>query len=544
LSISRRTFLEQAAALTLAQSMPGMKMPSAQTGTPAAQDHRIIAPTPNPPRFFPPMLHTLQLPPFVDPLPVPQLLRPTLRNGRHTLTLSMQEIHAKVHRDVPPTRLWTYGPTPTLVLEAHANTPLEIRWVNNLPTKHFLPIDYSLHGSGHDVPDVRAVAHLHGAKAPSKDDGYPEDWFPTGHSRTCHYPLDQDATALWFHDHAMGINRLNTYAGLFGMLLLRDRTETSLNLPTGPYEIPLILYDRNFTADGQLFYDVSGDPASPWIPEFSADGILVNGKIRPFLEVEPRLYRFRVLNTANSRFFQLSLSDSAPFHQIGTDQGLLATPVVVKRVILGCAERADLLIDFAPYAGRTTHLRNGAFDILEFRVKEFRVQPAKPTTSTHSIPQTLRPIERIPESAAVQTRTITLHDYKDNADRSMVMLLNRKRWHEPTTEFPRLNTTEIWEFVNLTEDTHPMHLHLVRFQILDRRTFDAPTYLAHKRFAFLAPAAPPEPHELGWKDVVQCPPETITRIIVPFVGYPGKYLYHCHILEHEANDMMRPFEVV
>jgi spore coat protein A len=126
----------------------------------------------------------------------------------------------------------------------------------------------------------------------------------------------------------------------------------------------------------------------------------------------------------------------------------------------------------------------------------------------------------------------------------MLMLLNRKRWHEPVTETPKLNSTEIWEFVNLTEDTHPMHLHLVGFQVLDRRTFDVFAYRNNKGLRYLAPAIPPQPNEQGWKDTVQCPPGMITRIIVRFDGYPGKYLYHCHILEHEANDMMRPFEVI
>ena len=542
---SRRSFLEQAAAIGLLygtkqafgqqQTTPGMKMPSA-----ADQAARSAAPSPNPPHVGPPMLHTLALAPFVDALPLPEVIRPTLKNGRRSISVTMQEVHAKVHRDVPLTRMWSYGLNALApLIEARAGEALDITWNNNLPTKHFLPIDYSLHGCGHDVPDVRAIVHLHGAKVPSKDDGYPEDWFVPGQSRTCHYAFDQDATALWYHDHAMGINRINTYAGLFGMLLLRDAVEDSLHLPSGKYEVPLIFYDRDFTAAGELFYDVSGDPASPWIPEFSADGLLVNGKIRPYLEIEPRLYRFRLLNTANSRFFNLALTHNQSFFQIGSDQGLLASPVEMKRLILGCAERADILIDFSKSAGETLHMRTGAFDILEFRVAK---QTGAPTVT--SVPKTLRTIERIPESAAVKTRTHTLHEYQDEAARPMVMLINRKHWHEPTTEFPKLNSTEIWEFVNLTEDTHPMHMHLVRFQVLDRRSFDITDYLLNKKLRFTAPAAAAEPHEMGWKDTVQCPPGTITRIIVPFEGYPGKYLYHCHILEHEANDMMRPFEVV
>jgi len=486
------------------------------------------------------MLHTLELPPFVDPLPLPEVARPVVRSGRRTLNVTMREIHVKVHRDVPLTRMWSYGSTAVgPLIEARSNEPLEITWVNNLPVKHFLPIDHSLHGCGTDIPEVRTVAHLHGAKVPSEDDGYPEDWFSSGCSRTCHYPLEQDAATLWYHDHAMGLNRLNAYAGLFGMFLLRDKFEDSLNLPSGRYEVPLLLYDRDFTTSGQLLYDTSGDPEHPWIPEFSADGILINGKIRPFFEVEPRLYRFRLLNTANSRFFNLALSDGRSFVQIGSDQGFLSAPTDLKLVSLAPAERADVLIDFSRSSGQTLHLRTGALDILEFRV-------AKQSASGQSvsIPKTLRPIERIPESAAIKTRAITLHEYKDKYGMSMVMLLNRKHWHEPATEFPKLNSTEIWEFVNLTEDTHPMHLHLVRFQILDRRSFDPDEYLRSGKVRFTAAAVAPEAHELGWKDTVQCPDGTITRVIIRFEGYPGKYLYHCHILEHEANDMMRPFEVI
>ena len=547
---SRRTFLQQASAVSLlytAQrtlSQEPLHEGSSQNNAPMPP-----APTPNPPRIGPPMLHTLQLAPFVDPLPIPETLRPRLQNGRRSLTISMQEIHAQVHRDVPATRLWSYGPTAVApLIEARSGEPLDIKWANNLPAKHFLPIDHSLHGCGPGVPDVRTAVHLHGAKTRSEDDGYPDDWFVPGKSRTCHYPMDQHATALWYHDHAMGLTRLNTYAGLFGMLLLRDQVEDSLHLPSGKYEVPLMFYDRNLAANGQIFYDVSGDPKTPWIPEFSADGILINGKIRPYLEVEPRLYRFRLLNTANSRFFLLSLVSpgggplGAPqsFTQIGSDQGLLASPVELKRLILGCAERADILIDFTEFAGRTLHLRTGAFDILEFRIAK---QTASPATLA-SVPKTLRTIERIPESTATKSRAIALYEARDVVERPMMMMINLKRWHDPVTELPKLNSTEIWEFINLTEDTHPMHLHLVRFQILDRRTIYTTTYKLNEKPHYTSDPMPPGPNELGWKDTVQCPPGTVTRIIIRFEGYTGKYLYHCHILEHEANDMMRPFEVV
>ena len=483
------------------------------------------------------MLHVLELAPFVDALPLPETLHPT----SHSLRITMREIQAKVHRDVPPTRMWSYGPTALApIIDARSGQPLQIKWVNNLPTRHFLPVDHSLHGCGRDVPEVRSVAHVHGAKAPTKDDGYPEDWFVPGQSRICHYPNQQDAATLWFHDHAMGLNRLSTYAGLFGFYLLRDSAEDALQLPRGKYEVPLILYDREFTSDGQLFYPASPDPEHPWVPEFVADGILINGKIRPYFEVEPRLYRFRVLNSANSRFFALSLSNQQPVVQIGSDQGLLAAPTEVRLLALAPAERADILIDFSQLAGQTLHLRTGVTDILQFRVGTSSAGAAKAA----DIPKTLRVIERMSESAATTTRTITLNEFQDKVGNPMVMLINRKHWHEPVTETPKLNSTEIWEFVNLTEDTHPMHIHLVRFQLLDRRTFSPYDYLMYKKLRFTAPAEPPAPNELGWKDTIQCPAGMITRVIMRFEGYPGKYLYHCHILEHEANDMMRPFEVV
>ena len=544
-SSSRRSFLQQAAAISLlygtrralAQTSMAQTVMVQMAGMPMGRMQTAGSRVPNAPDAHAPMLHVLELPPFVDALPVPGPLgAPSPRKKK----IAMREIHAKVHRDIPPTRMWSYGPTPLgPVIEARSGHPLQIEWINNLPTRHFLPIDHSLHGCGRDLPEVRAVAHVHGAKVPTKDDGYPEDWFPSGHSRVCLYPNQQDAAALWYHDHAMGLNRLNAYAGMVGLYLIRDQAEEALRLPTGRYEVPLVLYDRNFTTDGQLFYATSGNPDHPWIPEFSADGILINGKLRPYFEVEPRLYRFRVLNAANSRFFGLSLDNKQPLIQIGSDQGLLSAPVELRYLNLAPAERADLLIDFRPLAGRTVHLRTGALDILQFRVGKQASSGA-----AHSVPKALRGVERTPESAAIATRTITLNEYQDKIGNPMIMLLNNKHWHEPVTETPKLDTTEIWEFINQTEDTHPMHIHLVRFQILDRRTFDPFAYMTDKHLRFRGPAEPPADNESGWKDTVQCPPGMITRVILRFEGYTGKYLYHCHILEHEANDMMRPFEVM
>jgi spore coat protein A, manganese oxidase len=192
---------------------------------------------------------------FVDRLPIPPIakgigLRPDPSNHTHMIPyyrIEMRQFESKLHRDLRPTRQWGYGarvPGPTF--ETRRGEGLLVEWVNRLPHRHFLPIDHNLHGAGTDQPKVRTVVHLHGAKAPPESDGYPENWFVTGESAVTHYPNQQEAAMLWYHDHAMGITRLNIFAGLMGGFFIRDQTEASLNLPSGRYEIPLIIYDLSF----------------------------------------------------------------------------------------------------------------------------------------------------------------------------------------------------------------------------------------------------------------------------------------------------------
>jgi spore coat protein A len=501
--------------------------------------HAVAAVTPN--------IDPGTLAKFVDPLPQPQVARPIERraapdgSGEHVpfYRVSMRAIAAKLHRDLPPTNLWSYGGSlPGVLFDTRSGEGQLIEWANELPQKHFLPIDHSLHGAERDVPDVRGVVHLHGGKTPPEGDGYPEDWYVPGQSRTYYYPNRQDAALLWYHDHAMGINRLNIYAGLFGLYIVRDEVEDALHLPAGRYEIPLALMDRDLHADGQLSYPVSPDPERPWVPEVFGEAQLVNGKLFPYLEVEPRKYRFRILNAANGRFYRLSLSNRGEMHQIGTDQGLLPAPVPLQFVQLAPGERSDLVIDFAPYKGSEVVLQSEPFMLMQFRVS------ASPVDDPSDLPSTLRPVPRIAETTAVLTRRLTLDEHLNNVAESMGMLLNKTPWHAPITERPVLNTTEIWELVNLTEDVHPIHLHMVRFQILDRRRFDAFDYLTTGKLRFTSAPIPPDPNELGWKDTARANSKTMTRIIVPFAGYPGRYVWHCHILEHEDNEMMRPYEVL
>lgn len=487
------------------------------------------------------------LTPFVDPLPVPRVMRPAgarahpEQAGRRIpfYRLAMREVWQRVHRDLPPTRMWSFEdcfPGPTLEIKSGEGAMVE--WANMLPARHFLPIDHTLHGADRSLPEVRSVIHLHGGRTPAASDGYPEEWIVPGKSQTCFYPAKQDAALLFYHDHTMGINRLNIYAGMQGLCIVRDAAEATLHLPSGKYEVPLLLADRLLSKDGQLVYPVSDQPDRPWVPEVFGNAILVNGKLLPYLDVEPRRYRLRIMNGSNGRFYRLSLANKAAMQIIGNDQGLLSAPVSVTRVPLAPAERVDLIVDFTAMAGERVKLVSDSFDVMEFRVA------SKGQADTSVLPATLRPPLRLNPATAVQTRRLTLDERMDDVQQSMGMLLNNTPWHAPVTEKPVLGTTEIWELVNLTDDSHPIHLHLVRLQILDRRRFDQFEYQSTGNLRFTGPVEPPEAYEAGWKDTVRADPAMVTRIIVPFEQYAGRYVWHCHILEHEDNEMMRPYEVV
>jgi spore coat protein A, manganese oxidase len=495
-----------------------------------------------------PALDPSSLAQFVDSLPIPKVLqsnevRPSPVNPAVKVPyyrLAMRQFQNKVHPSMNPTRFWGFDssfPGPTI--ESQKSRGVLVEWVNELPTSHFLPIDHHLHGAEPDKPEVRTVVHMHGAKTLPRSDGYPEDWYEPGKSALYYYPNEQDAALLWYHDHTLGINRLNVFAGLFGLYIVRDPAEDALNLPRGEHEIPLVFCDRLFDLEGQLYYPVSPHRNMPWVPEFFGNAILANGKLFPYLEVEPRKYRFRVLNAANGRFLHLSFANGLSFHQIGTDQGLLPAPVMLDQLALAPAERADLIVDFSVHAGEQIVLMNDAL----LAVMQFRIARGK-VADTSSLPPTLRPITRIAESEAAMTRTLTLGEIDDLVQNPVTMLLNNTHWKEPITEKPVLNSTEIWNFMNVTDDSHPIHLHLVRFQILDRRRFDAFAYQNQGVLRYRGTPVPPDPSEAGWKDTVRADPGMITRIIVRFEGFVGRYVWHCHILEHEDNEMMRPYEVV
>ncbi|MCT2535731.1 multicopper oxidase [Aquibacillus koreensis] len=484
----------------------------------------------------------------------------TTKNGAY-YEVRMEEFRQKLHRDLRPTRLWGYNrqvPGPTI--EVNRDEAIKVKWINNLPTKHFLPVDHSFLNS--KLPEVRTVTHLHGGHTPDESDGYPEAWFtrsfrevgPFFKKKVYEYLNHQRATMLWYHDHAMGITRLNNYAGLSGAYIIRDEHEKNLNLPTDEYEIPLIIQDRSFNRDGSLNYptqpdDASDDLPSPSIvPAFLGDTILVNGKVWPFLEIEPRKYRFRVLNASNTRGYTLELNSGQPFYQIGSDGGLLEKPVQMKKIKMEPSERVDIIVDFSKQHGEQIVLRNDLGpnanpDDETDEIMQFRVNKPLSSKDDSIIPRKLSTIPSLTQNKVSTIRNLKLVGSSDEYNRPL-LLLNDKRWDSPITEKPELGSTEIWSFMNVTGFTHPMHIHLIQFQVLDRQPFDLDRYNEDGKITFTGPPKAPAPSERGWKDTVAAPSAEITRVIAQFEPYTGNYVWHCHILEHEDYDMMRPFKVV
>jgi spore coat protein A len=339
-----------------------------------------------------------------------------------------------------------------------------------------------------------------------------------------------------------------------------------------------MLQDRLFHRDGSLYYPkvVNGPAEHPiWIQEFYGDMNCVNGKVMPFLEVEPRKYRFRILNASNSRFYHLRLytSDATgkvlddsievpPFNQIGTDGGLLPSTLELHYLLIAPAERFDIVIDFSAFAGKSFSLINDApapynmgGQFLPPDVMLFKVTKPLSGKDTSTLPDTLVPFEPLDPTHAQRDRQLLVSEKERPSDGYVITgLLGNARWHEPITEDPKAGSIEIWSFINITADVHPLHVHLVQFQVLNRQPFNVATYQQTGKLVFTgAPMAPESNERPAHKDTIKSYPGYVTRIIQRFdlphgaPTTPGQellYVWHCHILEHEDNEMMRPYKVI
>ncbi|MCK9593470.1 MAG: multicopper oxidase domain-containing protein [Methanoregula sp.] len=537
-------------------------------------------------------------PQFVEQLPIPEVLSPTSPDHYEvTMDQVTQDVGLRDPNNLNThlsTTVWGYnGAWPGKTIVAEKDVPITVKYINNLPTTHLLPVDHTLMGAV-GTPDVKTVAHLHGGHVIQAYDGWPEWWFTStglqnsnvmvggpnpyvgeGNSQTYTYKNDQNAAILWFHDHALGTTRLNVYAGLAAFYILTDPAQAALQLPTGNYDIGLAIQDRSFNDDGSLFYPSVYDPSlyevgphtDPLptvsvVPEFFGDHIVVNGKIWPLLDVEPRKYRFRVLDGSTARFYNLALTGDPGFipqmNVIGDEQGLLSAPVPLNYLLIAPGERYDVIIDFTGLAGHNVTMTNDAATpyptgdpvdpATTGLVMQFRVGQTVTDTNNNEMPSSLVTVPKLIPDSGLPERVLQLNETFDQYGRLQQKLgpntaAGGLDWMDPITEKPVLGSTEVWSVINPTMDTHPIHLHLVAFQIIDRRPFNAMDWKPGDDPLITGPAVPPLPEEAGWKDTAQMPPGYVTRVVAKF-DLKSKYVWHCHILEHEEHDMMRPFEVI
>jgi spore coat protein A len=558
-----------------------------------------------------------------------------------------------------PEGVWSVS-APGASFEVIRGVETDVTWVNNIENPNMFAVDPTLHWAnptnipmdmamehammgmypeyppgydgtvdpmtnpmGWDAQSiVPAVVHVHGAEVSSWYDGGPNAWFtssglfgPTyslpgapsdiiaGPNAVLYkYNNEQSATTLWYHDHALGITRTNVMCGLAGFYLLRDPTDPIAPLlPSGKYEVPLAIQDRVFNTDGSFYFPSDGiNPEHPyWSPEFFGNVIMVNGLVWPNMNVDQGMYRFRVLDGSNARFYNLAFSNGMPFTVIGSDGGYLRAPVTVTKLLIAPGERYDILVDFrglaagtkvimtntakTPYPAGTPPMGKTEGVIMSFSVNG----NAAPATGTLPVilNQDLATFPSLPANTVTNRRVLTLTEVM-GMNGPLEVLLDGQKWANPVTEKPYVGSTEEWVIVDATADTHPIHTHLATFQLVSRQKFDLPRYLADF-YALNAPLSvdqsnpgpPPyvsEPQdlplanylqgqpkgpaktEMGWKDTVQMNTGEVTifRIkwapaddlngdgLYPFdpTSGPG-YVWHCHILDHEDNEMMRPFEV-
>lgn len=429
--------------------------------------------------------------PFAFPLTIPPVMKPRRSDGdRDYYEVTMRRARADILKG-KRTTIWGFdGRFPGPTFKVKRGREIIVRRSNEL--------------------HVPTTTHLHGGKVEWRSDGHPSLAIAPGESYDYVYPNDQEAATLWYHDHLCQETSRNNYMGLSGLYIIEDEAERDLNLPRGHHDIPLVIHDRSFNDDGSFRFRDKVD-------QLLGDVYLVNGRPIPYLEVANRKYRFRILNGSHSRGYDLALDNGEPLVQIASDQGLLEAPSPAVSIPLWPAERAEVVIDFSKYPiGSTIVLRDrDASDPLVSRpVMQFRVTREEPDDS--SLPPLLRPIERLVPGPGVVEREFALS--KNIAGK---WVINGKPFDSGRIDIrPRLGGTEVWTFVNQSFFVHPMHIHLVQFQILDRSNLRLSA------------------GEMGWKDTVRVDPSARVRVIMKFEGFAGRYMYHCHNLAHEDHSMM------
>jgi FtsP/CotA-like multicopper oxidase with cupredoxin domain len=443
---------------------------------------------------------------FQAALPIPPTLTPSSTDAAsdyYNVTMKLGSAQIIPGLSTP---IWGFnGITPGPVIKAQKGRQVKVHMTNSL--------------------SENMSTHLHGGHTPSNNDptlgsdGGPMAVFGPNTSRDYTYPNNQIAATLWYHDHAMDLTAAHVYEGLAAPYIITDSVEQSLNLPSGSYDVPLVIQDKTFNADGSLCYVVD---SSTIRQGFQGDTILVNGAVQPYYKVAQRKYRFRVLNGSNSSRYELSLSTGDSLVQIASDGGLLQAPVSRTSALMAPAERDDFVIDFSKYPlGTQVILNNKQTWGTRNTGQIMRFDVTSTATDTSTLPTTLATINKIDPKSATVSRTWTL-----DSSNGTWMLNNQPYDPNRIDAQVKLGSTEVWTFENHSGEYHPIHVHDVEFQVVNEDRGAPPAY------------------DAGWKDVFLVKPWSSVQVVTTFNDNLGTYVIHCHNLEHEDHSMMAQFQVV
>jgi spore coat protein A, manganese oxidase len=438
--------------------------------------------------------------PFQDDVPLMPTLRPDKRAAKlDTYSLQMRAGTADILRGLQTPVLGYDGLYPGPTIRAKRGRAADVIQYNR--------------------SDRRLNVHLHGGVTPPSSDGHPMDHIEPGASRTYHYPNIQPAATLWYHDHSHGETAKTLFAGLAGFYIVSEPFEEELGLPQDQYDVPLMIQDRAFNADGSFRYRTDVDKG------YRGDSILVNGALVPRMRVERRRYRLRLLNASNARPYALSLGNGREFVQIGSDAGLLPKPVKRKVITLEPAERVDVVVDFSAWgAGSTVVLQNLGAEVSTSAVMRFDV--VRGGAEEFTVPKRLRELEELPEPNAERTFPLTFSGLATAIARPSWQITGLTFGMDRIDARPRRGSTELWHFVNDSTRTHPMHLHGYHFRVV---SIDGKA---------------PHAGDAAWKDTVAVLPGQRVSVMPYFDSFSGRYVFHCHAAEHGDMSMMGQMEVV